>query len=129
MDEADAFAQDRRRYHLHAITFFVGLGGLSGSTALTAVIDARVAMWFAAVFAAVLAVSGALAITVKRTVFSKRAQDTDGLDVDGDPGDAITTPGLWSGDVWPWFTNATAPWAVLVAGVGFFGFFVWWALH
>lgn len=52
----------------------MGLGGLSGSTALTAVIDTRVAMWFAAVFAAVLAVSGALAITVKRTVFSKRAQ-------------------------------------------------------
>jgi hypothetical protein len=129
MNEHEAFAKDRRRYHAHAITCIVGLVGLSSSPVLANIVDDRVALWLGIAFAATLAASGALAISVGRTIFSKRAEETKGLEHEGDPGDAIESPGLWSFDLWPWFSNAVAPYALLSTGAVFVVVLLFFALR
>jgi hypothetical protein len=129
MDEAQRLARDRRLYHLHAATLLVGFFGLLASLALTEIIYPRVALWLAIGFAAVLIVSGVLAIMVKRTMFSKDAEDTHGFDFEGHPGDALETPGIWTGNLNAYYTNAVAPYTVLLVGLGFFGFLLFWALR
>jgi hypothetical protein len=128
MDEAEQLTRDRRLYHLHAATFIVGLFGLIGAAALSAMTVPRVAIWIAVGFAAILSISGVLAIIVKRTLFSKRAEDTQGFDFEGYPGDAIETPGLWSGDYAP-YANAVAPYTVLLVGLVFLALLLTWALR
>jgi hypothetical protein len=129
MDEARALARDRRLYHLHAATLLVGVFGMIASVGLTEIIIPRVALWLAAGFAAVLIVSGVLAIIVKRTLFSKDAEDTHGFDFEGHPGDALETPGIWTTNLNPYFTNAVAPYTVLLVGLIFFVLFVFGALR
>jgi hypothetical protein len=128
MNEPDELARDRRLYHLHAATLIVGFFGLIGTMILDGVFVPRVTIWVAMGFSVLIAVSGVLAIIVKRTLFSKQADDTDGLDFEGHPGDAIETPGIWSGNLSPKYTNTFAPVGVLFLGLAFFGFFLWWAL-
>ena len=117
MNEVDAFAEDRRRYRIHAATALVALPGLPLCGFLARIIDDRVVVWIALGFAVMLAVSGAFAISVKRTIFSKRADDTKGLELDADPGDALYTPGLWTFDLFPWVSNAVAPYGILASGL------------
>jgi protein-S-isoprenylcysteine O-methyltransferase Ste14 len=125
VDEAEQLARDRKRYHLHAITFVIGLLGWSGIGVLSAIIEPGPLTWLMVAFSAVLVASGVFAIAVKRTVLSKRANDSD----DDDPGDALVTPGIWSGDLWPSFSNAVAPYAVLLVGLALLGFSLIWALR
>ena len=128
MDEAKKLARDRRLYHLHAATFILGFLGMVGTEAVPQIFVPGVAHWLAAGFAAIFTTSGVLAIIVQRTLFSKRAEDTRGWDFEGHPGDAIETPGLWTTDYAP-FTNATAPYAVLLVGLVCFALFLTLALR
>jgi hypothetical protein len=124
VDEAEQLALDRRRYHLHAITFVVGVSGWAGIGLLSAIIETGPLTWVMVAFSVVLVASGVFAIAVKRTILSKRVDDTH----DDDPGDALATPGIWSGDLWPFFSNAVAPYALLLVGVALLGLSMTWAL-
>jgi hypothetical protein len=128
MREAKQLSKDRRRYHLHAATFLIAVLGLLGTLVLAKAVEPRVASWIGAGFAALLAISGVFAIAVERTLFSKRAEDTEGFDLEGYPGDAIETPGLWSTDYAP-FANLFAPYLVLAVGLLFCAGFVFFALR
>lgn len=119
MTEVEEFAKDRRRYRIHAVTALVALPGLPLCAWLPRVLDAKVVVWIAFALAVTLTISGAFAISVKRTIFSKRADETHGLELDGDHGDAIFSPGLRTLDLWPWFSNAVAPYALFATGLVF----------
>lgn len=126
MNEVEEFAKDRRRYRIHAVTALVALPGLPLCAWLPRVLDVNVVVWLAFGFAVMMTVSGAFAIAVKRTIFSKRADETRGLELDGDHGDAIFSPGLRTLDLWPWFSNAVAPYALFATGLAFsVGLLLW----
>lgn len=114
MDEAEAFARDRRRYRLHGATFLVGIGGWVVTMAASSFLLPVARVGASIVFAVVFTISGVLAISVKRTIFSKLVSESD---TDSD-GDALVTPGIHTGDLSPFVANAIAPYAVLASGLG-----------
>ncbi|MEM6995819.1 MAG: hypothetical protein AAF721_35240 [Myxococcota bacterium] len=119
--------RDRRLYHLHAATFLVGVGGLVLTVVLAGAFEDWVGAALFAGFGLVLVVSGIAAIKVGRTLLSKRVdEDLPGLDPYDDDGDALMSPGLWSLDLWPSSSNATAPWAVLMVGLVFAALGSYW---
>jgi hypothetical protein len=128
MHEVDAFARDRRRYKLHAATALIGMIGWLGTAALSNMIVPAARAWVLVGFAVLLVVSGALAISVGRTLISKSAHETHGLDLEGDPGDAMSTPGLASLNLLPGATNAMAPYGLLIIGLVFLALSLMWAL-
>ena len=76
MNEVKAFAKDRRLYHLHAATFIIGFLGILAAVPMTQIVlDPRVAAWFGVGAAVVFTISGVLAVAVKRTMFSKSAEE------------------------------------------------------
>ena len=127
MGEVEEFAKDRRRYRIHAVTACVALPGLPLCTWLPRVLDVKAVVWIAFGFAVLLTVSGAFAISVQRTIFSKRADETRGLELDGDHGDAVYSPGLRTLNLWPWFSNAVAPHAMFAVGLVFSALLLLWS--
>lgn len=114
MDEAEAFARDRRRYRLHAATFLIGIVGLTATAASSGFLMpmARVALLVG--FSTVLTISGVLAVLVKRTMFSKLPSESH---TDSD-GDALFPEGFESSDLSRRANDILAPYAVLATGIG-----------
>ncbi len=130
-DEADVLAADRRRFRAHSATFIAGVFGWVVVGGLTGI--GMLAYWAAPwlfIFASLsLVVSGVLAIRLGRTMFSRPIDpELGGLDPYASDGDAFVSEGLWTGNLWPSFSEAGAPVAVLVVGVVFLALSSWWAI-
>jgi hypothetical protein len=106
-------------------TFFISIAGWILVAAFASMIAAPVVPWLLVAFSLVLTASGVLAISVGRTFMSRSATGDLGLaDPHEPPGDALELPA-----VFPGWTRATTPYAILGVGLVLLALSGWWALR
>lgn len=120
MGDAQVLERDRKLFRLHSATFVGGIVGLVCTILFAMAFKPWVFPWLLVGSSSALLLSGIVAVKIKRTLLTKRAEfDDPGLDAYGEDGDGLNMAGLITGDAWPWFTNTNATWGVLIVGAVF----------